>query len=202
MKEIFLLLGSNQGDRLSMMHKARESIASEAGKVIAASSLYETEPWGFTDPVKFLNQVLEIDSELDPGSLLSVILNLEKKLGRVRKQDTACRTSCLTELPNAVFQEITEFSGEPPKQPSGNQESPATEPLPYTSRTIDIDILFYGQRLVFTETLMIPHPRIHERLFTLVPLCEIAPGFIHPVLKKTIRDLVTLCHDTSQVIRM
>ncbi len=53
-------------------------------------------------------------------------------------------------------------------------------------RTIDLDILFYEDRIIESKNLVIPHPRLHERAFVLVPLNEIAPDFVHPVLKKRI----------------
>jgi 2-amino-4-hydroxy-6-hydroxymethyldihydropteridine diphosphokinase len=58
-------------------------------------------------------------------------------------------------------------------------------------RIIDIDILFYGDQVVNTKSLMIPHPLLHERLFVLQPLMDLIPDFYHPVLKKTIRQLFT-----------
>jgi 2-amino-4-hydroxy-6-hydroxymethyldihydropteridine diphosphokinase len=57
-------------------------------------------------------------------------------------------------------------------------------------RTIDLDILFYGEEIIESQELIIPHPRLQERAFVLVPLNEIAPNFIHPVLRKTINRLL------------
>ena len=61
----------------------------------------------------------------------------------------------------------------------------------YGPRLIDLDILFFGQRIIQKENLCIPHPRLHERAFVLVPLCEIAPDFIHPVLKEPVHTLLS-----------
>ena len=63
------------------------------------------------------------------------------------------------------------------------------------SRTIDIDILFYGQEIINEEGLHIPHPELHKRRFTLEPLNEIAPGLMHPVLNKKISQLKTELFD-------
>jgi 2-amino-4-hydroxy-6-hydroxymethyldihydropteridine diphosphokinase len=69
----------------------------------------------------------------------------------------------------------------------------------YDSRIIDIDILFYGDQVIQLENLIVPHPRIQERKFALVPLCEIAPELIHPVFLKSIRQLLAECTDTLTV---
>jgi len=60
----------------------------------------------------------------------------------------------------------------------------------YSDRVIDVDILFYDDLIMNDQELVIPHPRMHERSFVLIPLSEIAPDFIHPVLKKSIKTLL------------
>jgi 2-amino-4-hydroxy-6-hydroxymethyldihydropteridine diphosphokinase len=66
-------------------------------------------------------------------------------------------------------------------------------------RTIDIDILFYGNELFDHSALQIPHPRLQERKFVLVPMAELAPDFIHPVLKKSMSELLKKCSDSSKI---
>ncbi len=69
----------------------------------------------------------------------------------------------------------------------------------YSSRTLDVDILFYGDKTVNERDLMIPHPRMHKRRFTLLPLNELLPDFVHPVIGKTTADLLKSCKDNSEV---
>jgi 2-amino-4-hydroxy-6-hydroxymethyldihydropteridine diphosphokinase len=68
-------------------------------------------------------------------------------------------------------------------------------------RTIDLDLLFYGDQRLATPFLTLPHPRVHLRNFVLIPMHEIAPDFRHPVLKKTISVLVAETDDISLVCR-
>ena len=67
------------------------------------------------------------------------------------------------------------------------------------SRTIDIDILFFNEAVIETKTIVIPHPQIQNRNFVLYPLNELASQFKHPVLKKTIHELLLQCNDTLAV---
>ncbi|MEI7500492.1 MAG: 2-amino-4-hydroxy-6-hydroxymethyldihydropteridine diphosphokinase [Bacteroidota bacterium] len=185
MKEVFILIGSNRGDRMDNMRQALQMISLHAGTVLNKSAIYETEPWGFEDSISFLNQVVEIETSLQPEALLEQLLNIESKLGRIRPF-SACSCNFKVQISGA---------GQPD---SGSDHSESK----YTGRTIDLDILFYEKRLVFTDNLMIPHPRLHERRFAMVPLNEIAPGLDHPLLKKTISLLLKECRDQSKVTEM
>lgn len=69
----------------------------------------------------------------------------------------------------------------------------------YEPRTIDIDILFFGNEIIETQSLVTPHPRLHLRKFVLIPLSEIACHFNHPVLNKNICELLAECPDDSEV---
>lgn len=69
----------------------------------------------------------------------------------------------------------------------------------YGPRLIDLDILFYDDLILETSELTIPHPYLHKRNFVLIPLAEIAPELFHPVLKKTIQELLDLREDTTSV---
>jgi 2-amino-4-hydroxy-6-hydroxymethyldihydropteridine diphosphokinase len=153
---IFLLLGSNVGDRPHLLKQAISLIANQVGNVVRQSSVYETAPWGKLDQQNFLNQVLEIASALPASDLLTSILSIETALGRTRDQR-------------------------------------------WGPRTIDIDILLYRNFVIKSDALTIPHPSMHERRFTLVPLVELAPDVIHPVLNKSFKELLDNCPDEQAV---
>jgi 2-amino-4-hydroxy-6-hydroxymethyldihydropteridine diphosphokinase len=155
--QIFILLGSNQGERERNLKLALLRIDQLCGAVIRKSLLYETAPWGFDSSDWFLNQVIQIKSNLSPESLLDKLLGIELELGRVRT--------------NAQ----------------------------YSSRAIDLDLLYYSSFHIQTKSLEIPHPRLHLRRFTLLPLCDIAPDFVHPVLRKTQLELFNNLTDNSIV---
>jgi 2-amino-4-hydroxy-6-hydroxymethyldihydropteridine diphosphokinase len=146
MDSIFLLLGSNLGNRKSFLNQAIAYIEAEIAPVIRVSSVYETQSWGKTDAPDYLNQVLMLQSELPAVELLHKILAIESKLGRRREEK-------------------------------------------WGSRTIDIDILFYGDAVINKPNLQVPHPELHNRRFTLEPLAEIASDFVHPVSHKNILQL-------------
>jgi 2-amino-4-hydroxy-6-hydroxymethyldihydropteridine diphosphokinase len=153
---IYLLLGSNLGERMVWLEKAQTLIGQELGPIRAASSLYETAAWGMENQAPFLNQVVAIDSMLAPEDLLKKCLFIENKLGRERLQK-------------------------------------------WGPRTLDLDILYYDDLVLDTPGLRLPHPQLHLRRFTLAPLCEIAPLWEHPLLKKTNLQLLEECPDRLQV---
>lgn len=69
----------------------------------------------------------------------------------------------------------------------------------YGARIIDIDILFVNDEVMHTKNLILPHPRLHLRKFTLLPLAELIPHFLHPTLQKSIQELLVACEDSSEV---
>lgn len=142
MNNVFLLLGSNLGDRKEYLQQAIMHISYDISPDIRISSVYETESWGKTDEPDYLNMVIEVKTSLPAQTVLERILNIEKVMGRVREEK-------------------------------------------WGSRTIDIDILYYNAEVIDVPGLHIPHPQLHNRKFTLAPLVELAPDFIHPVLKKS-----------------
>ena len=157
MAGVFLLLGSNRGDRKEMISQATGEIGNRIGETVKTSSIYETEPWGYNDPESFLNQVLVVETTLNSGEVLNQILEIESGLGRTRT--------------------IGKITG----------------------RTMDIDILFYDNLVLHSGLLIIPHPRLHLRRFTLVPLVELDPGKLHPVFNRTVEQLLNECEDQSEV---
>ncbi|HKZ67849.1 MAG TPA: 2-amino-4-hydroxy-6-hydroxymethyldihydropteridine diphosphokinase [Chitinophagaceae bacterium] len=156
MNKAYLLTGGNMDDRLKNLAAAYECIDQQCGHITNASSLYETSAWGKKDQPSFLNQALEIQTELTPLQLLKKILGIEKQIGRIRKEK-------------------------------------------YGPRIIDIDILLFNNEIHNFPLLKIPHPELQNRRFVLIPLAEIAPGLIHPVLKKTMAELLVVCPDKLAV---
>ena len=157
MKEVYLLLGSNEGDRQANLSKASALIELRCGKIICASSIYETEAWGLKEQNAFLNQALAIQTSLTAYTLLTTLKEIERETGR-------------------------------------------TETVKWGPRVIDIDILFYSSDIVELPELKIPHPFLHQRRFTLTPLNGIAKDFVHPILKKSVKQLLEECADDSGVI--
>ncbi len=154
MTRVYLGLGSNLGDRYGRLIEALDRLRAHV-TLEAISSIYETEPWGYTDQPNFLNAVCEGETELSARNLLSAVKTIEEEMGR-------------------------------------------EQTFRYGPRTIDLDILLYGDAILEEEQLQVPHPHLHERDFVLAPLNEIAPQVFHPRLEKTIEALSVVL-DLSQV---
>lgn len=154
----YLLLGSNIGDRAAHLQQAQRTLAATAGKVVAASALYETAAWGVENQAAFLNQVLAVRTALDAPALLAACLATEQQAGRERHQRWA-------------------------------------------ARTLDVDILLYGEAIIQTPTLTVPHPALPARRFALTPLAELAPQLMHPQLQQTINELLAACPDPLAVVK-
>ena len=92
MNRTYLLIGGNVGNRLKNMEKAAELIGLKAGDIGKRSAMYETEAWGKEDQPAFLNQVLRVQTDLEPKALLETILAIEKEMGRMREEKYGPRT--------------------------------------------------------------------------------------------------------------
>lgn len=131
-------LGSNLGDREQAIEQAVALLGAEPQvEVVATSTLRETEPWGPVAQPGFLNGAVEVETSLEPRALLGVLLDVERRLGRVRDER-------------------------------------------FGPRTIDLDLLVFGDAVLDEPGLTVPHPRLHERAFALEPLHELDPELVVP----------------------
>lgn len=179
MSQIFISLGTNQGDKPRNLAEAVELIDKNGLVVAKKSTVLETEEWrptqaedakqrGANLAAPYLNQCIEVESQHSPYAVFEILRSIEKKMGRDRPAEIAYKK---------------------------------THNVPYAPRIIDLDILLYDDWFVREaralknddgtfEELVIPHPHLHEREFILNLLVEIAPHMVHPVMQKTIRELL------------
>lgn len=127
------------------------------GRVTCRSSLYSTEPVGFAAQPRFVNAVVELETELAPRALLRGLLSIEQEFGRDRE--------------------------------TGFENGP---------RTLDLDILLLGNLTVTEPGLEVPHPRLAERTFVLVPLCEISSQIFDASRKKTVSQLLQILDNNTE----
>lgn len=144
----YIGIGSNIGDKVNQCEKAiSEILKVDHHKLLAKSSLFKTQPIGYTSQDWFVNGVIKIETDLEAHELLRKLKTIESQWGR-------------------------------------------TGTFRWGPRTIDLDILFFDDAEIHTEELQVPHPSIQERQFVLIPLVEIDRYLIHPVLKKTVQELL------------
>jgi 2-amino-4-hydroxy-6-hydroxymethyldihydropteridine diphosphokinase len=133
LKEAYVALGANLGERDTSLREALRRLASVPGlELLRISGVYETDPVGYADQPAFLNMAAAVATDLPPAALLRKLLAIEKDMGRVRD-------------------------------------------IRWGPRTIDLDLLLYEGVSMDTEELTLPHPRMGERAFVLVPLRDIWP---------------------------
>jgi 2-amino-4-hydroxy-6-hydroxymethyldihydropteridine diphosphokinase len=144
----YIGIGSNVGDKLHHCERAiSEILKIDRHKLLAKSSLFKTQPIGYTSQDWFVNGVIKIETDLEAPQLLQTLKDIESQLGRA-------------------------------------------ETFRWGPRTIDLDILFFDDIEIHTKELQIPHPLIQDRQFVLIPMAEIDRNLIHPVFKKTVRELL------------
>jgi len=156
--KVIIGLGSNLGDRFAALSRALALLKEEAGVIVAVSSVWETEPWGFEADDQFLNMVVVLETGKQPRQLMQLFRSLEGRMGR--------------------------------KRHGGGK---------YESRIIDIDILLWQDRVISMPGLEVPHTKLADRRFVLEPLYEVAPGAVHPVTGLTVKEMLALCDDRSDV---
>ena len=157
---VYIGFGSNVENRVDFCDRAVTLLSLfPHSQLTGVSLLYETEP--INDGANpgdgwFLNGVVQLETDIAPRSLLDILHEIERSLGRDEE----------------------------------NRSGP---------RTMDLDILFYGERVIDEPGLTIPHPRLHQRRFVLMPLSELDPLFVHPSRHRSVNQMLAESADPSEV---
>jgi 2-amino-4-hydroxy-6-hydroxymethyldihydropteridine diphosphokinase len=156
----YIGIGSNIGNKVRHCEKAiAEILKADRHKLLAQSSLFKTQPIGYTSQDWFVNGVIKIQTELELLNLLRILKSIESRMGRVKT-------------------------------------------VRWGPRVIDLDILFFDDEEIRNDEVQIPHPSLHERQFVLIPLAEIDQNLIHPVLKRTVRELLEALKEDQGVEKL
>jgi 2-amino-4-hydroxy-6-hydroxymethyldihydropteridine diphosphokinase len=175
-----IALGSNVGDRLANLQSARDRIRALDGitEPTVQSAVYETSPVDCEPGAQnFYNAVIEVGFEKSADALFEALQDIERALGRER----------ITPSPQSS----------PPGR--GGREAPGEGKV---SRTIDLDLLYFGSERRSDVLLQLPHPRITERKFVLQPLCDIAPDLRLPGQTKNVGELLAQLQDQDKITRL
>jgi len=144
----YIGLGTNLGNRIENLRQGVKLLDAEKEiEILKVSAVYQTDPVGGPAQGPFLNTCVEISTDLPPEELLTKMLTIEDKLGRIREER-------------------------------------------WGPRLIDLDLLVYEKQVIDTEFLQLPHPRMEERDFVMVPLNDIAPALIIPGLEISVSEIL------------
>jgi 2-amino-4-hydroxy-6-hydroxymethyldihydropteridine diphosphokinase len=116
-------------------------------RLLASSNVYDTTPQGGVAEHRFLNAAVQLQTTLEPETLLDVLQSVETSLGRTRNQR-------------------------------------------WEDRTMDLDLVLWGERIIQTPRLVVPHPELHRRHFVLAPAVDLAPQAHHPLEHQSLRQLL------------
>ena len=160
---VYVALGSNLGDPAAQVRAGAQALGKLPGtRLVRCSSLYRTAPVGITDQPDFINAVCAADTSMPAGAFMQALLDIERAHGRQR------------DIPTAMDGGSAGREAVPPGTNAGAAFRPGGP------RTLDLDLLLYGELACHEPGLTLPHPRLHERAFVLYPLSEIAPGLNIP----------------------
>ena len=143
---VYIGIGSNLGNRIINIEKAKYLLNLNGISIIKSSSYYETLSWPDPAKPKFLNIIIQSNTKFSIKKLIKISKSIEKKLGRKKNE----------------------------------KNSP---------RSCDVDIIAYFRKII-TGNITVPHERMHERNFVLIPLLEIDKNWLHPKLKDNIKELI------------
>lgn len=184
--DIYVGIGSNLGNRDENLGRAISAIQTTDLKISGASSVYETEPVDNIEQPWFLNQVVRLrfkdagmSTPRSPEAVLGSLLAIEQAMGRRRDLRGGPR---IIDLDLLLYGAAVIDQAKP--QPQGH--SPASLDQGTVKSETEVDLI-------------LPHPRLHLRRFVLVPLVELAPDLVHPVLRRTVKELLALLTDKSTV---
>ena len=209
MKTIYLSLGSNIGDRAAHLRAAITRLAAPDLRILRASPVYETEPVGLPglrpqDSVQVKERLL---TRAAPTGAATIGERSLRKAGAATIGERSLRKAPAATAPqrwflNLVVEAATELLPMRllARTARIERELGRIRTVRNGPRTIDIDILLYGNSVVRTARLEIPHPRMAERRFVLAPLADLSPGLRHPITNRTVREMLEAA--PAEVVRV